>query len=76
MIYRFRIILDTQEDVFRDLEIQQTATLEDLHNAINQSFGFDGSEMASFYLSDDQWNQGEEFSQFDMSDTPGEVRTI
>ncbi|MEQ3655770.1 MAG: hypothetical protein ABNH00_07895 [Dokdonia sp.] len=76
MIYRFRIILDTEEDVFRDLEIEQTASLEDLHNAINQSFGFDGSEMASFYLSDDQWNQGEEFAQFDMSETPGEVRTM
>ncbi len=76
MIYRFRIILDTEEDVFRDLEIEQTASLEDLHNAINQSFGFDGSEMASFYLSDDQWSQGEEFAQFDMSETPGEIRTM
>ncbi|MFT5752687.1 MAG: hypothetical protein ACI828_002416 [Flavobacteriales bacterium] len=73
MIYRFRIILDTEEDVFRDLEIAKTASLEDLHNAVNQSFGFDGTEIASFYLSDDEWNQGEEFSQFDMSETPGEV---
>lgn len=76
MIYRFRIILDTEEDVFRDLEIAQTASLEDLHNAVNQSFGFDGAEMASFYLSDDEWNQGEEFSQFDMSETPGDVRVM
>jgi hypothetical protein len=51
MIYRFRIILDTEEDVFRDLEIAKTASLEDLHNAVNQSFGFDGTEIASFYLS-------------------------
>lgn len=76
MIYRFRIILDTEEDVFRDLEIAKTASLEDLHNAVNQSFGFDGAEIASFYLSDDEWNQGEEFSQFDMSETPGEVRVM
>lgn len=76
MIYRFRIILDTEEDVFRDLEIHQTASLEDLHNAVNQSFGFDGAEMASFYLSDDKWTQGEEFSQFDMSETPGDVRVM
>lgn len=76
MIYRFRIILDTEEDVFRDLEIEQTATLEDLHNAVNQSFGFDGAEIGSFYLSDDEWNQGEEFSQFDMSETPGDVRIM
>ena len=76
MIYRFRVILDTEEDVFRDLEIDQEATLEDLHNAINQSFGFDGSEMASFYTSDDNWNQGEEISLFDMSDGLQEVRLM
>ncbi|WOD43923.1 IS1096 element passenger TnpR family protein [Hwangdonia lutea] len=70
MIYRFRVILDndTEEDVFRDLEIRETDTLEDLHNIITQSFGFDGSEMASFYLSNDQWDQGEEISLFDLSD--------
>jgi len=71
MIYRFRVILDndtTDEDVFRDLEIDEEDTLEDLHNIITQSFGFDGSEMASFYRSDDQWNQGEEISLFDLSD--------
>jgi len=70
MIYRFRIILDndTEDDVFRDLEIRETDNLEDLHNIITQSFGFDGTEMASFYLSDDEWNQGEEISLFDMSE--------
>jgi len=76
MIYRFRVILDTEEDVFRDLEIDQESTLEDFHNAINQSFGFDGGEMASFYVSDDQWNQGEEISLFDMSDGTGDIRLM
>lgn len=70
MIYRFRVILDndTDEDVFRDLEIRESNTLEDLHNIINQSFGFEGNEMASFYLSDEKWNQGEEISLFDLSE--------
>lgn len=73
MVYRFRVILDAEEDVFRDIEILQESTLEDLHNTIVQSFGFDGTEMASFYLSDEDWNQGEEISQFDMG---GEVRLM
>lgn len=70
MIYRFRAILDndTDEDVFRDFEIRESDTLEDLHNVITQSFGFDGTEMASFYISNDQWEQGEEISLFDLSD--------
>lgn len=76
MIYRFRIILDTEEDVFRDIEIGQDATLEEFHNVITQSFGFDGSEMASFYVSDEDWNQGEEISLFDMSDGSQPVRLM
>lgn len=70
MIYRFRVILDndTEDDIFRDLEIRETDTLEDLHNIITQSFGFDGTEMASFYISNDAWEQGEEISLFDLSD--------
>ncbi|SDZ73912.1 IS1096 element passenger TnpR family protein [Bizionia paragorgiae] len=78
MIYRFRVILDndTKDDIFRDLEIRETDTLEDLHNTINQAFGFDGTEMASFYLSDDEWNQGEEISLFDLSDDESSVRLM
>ncbi|RXJ50632.1 IS1096 element passenger TnpR family protein [Gelidibacter gilvus] len=78
MVYRFRIILDndTEDDVFRDLEIRETDTLEDLHNSITQAFGFDGIEMASFYLSDDEWNQGEEIPMFDTGDVQGEVRLM
>lgn len=76
MIYRFRVILDTEEDVFRDIEIEQDASLEQFHNVITQSFGFDGTEMASFYISDDQWNQGEEISLFDMSEGSQSTRLM
>ncbi len=78
MIYRFRVILDndTEDTVFRDLEIRETDTLEDLHNIIAQSFGFDGTEMASFYRSDDNWNQGEEYSLFDLSEGDDDVNLM
>lgn len=74
MIYKFRIVLDTLEEVFRDIEIRAEDTLEDLHNSIIQAFGFDGNEMASFYISDEDWNQGEEIMLFDMSE--GEADSI
>ena len=60
MIYKIRLILDTKEDVVRDIAIDFNDSLEDLHNAITNAFGFDGTEMAAFYLTDDDWNQGEE----------------
>lgn len=76
MIYKFRIVLDTLDDVFRDIEIEENDTLEDLHNAITQAFGFDGTEMASFYISDEEWNQGEEIVLFDMSEGNSPVRMM
>ncbi|MEL4308726.1 IS1096 element passenger TnpR family protein [Joostella sp. CR20] len=76
MIYKFRIILDLEEDVFRDIEVEGNSTLEDFHNAVSQAFGFDGTEMASFYESDEEWTQGEEFALFDMSETGSDVRLM
>lgn len=76
MVYRFRVILDAEEDVFRDIELLQESTLEDFHNSIINAFGFDGTEMASFYISDEDWNQGDEISQFDVSDGEESIRLM
>ena len=71
MIYKFRIVLDLNEaDVFRDVEIEDSASFEDLHNAIVQACELDGQQMASFYVSNDAWEQKEEVTLFDMSDGP------
>lgn len=67
MVYKIRIILDAQDDIFRDIEIEADNSLEELHNTITQSFGFLGNEMASFYTCDEEWNQEEEIALFDMS---------
>ena len=74
MIYRFRVILDAHDDVFRDIEIGKKATLEDFHNAITQSFGFGGQEMASFFTSDDEWNQDEEIPLFGMEENARDMQ--
>ena len=76
MVYKFRVILDTEDDVFRDIAILEDDTLEDLHNAIVNSFGFDGLEIASFYTCDDKWNQDEEISLFDTGDVIGEQKIM
>ena len=54
MIYRIRIILDVKEDVFRDIEIEATSTLEDLHHAITHEVLIKGaislaSKLAKLY---------------------------
>ena len=76
MIYKIRIILDAEEDIFRDIEIEASNTLEEFHNAITQAFGFMGNEMASFYTCDEEWNQDEEIALFDMSENGSDVRLM
>src|SRR5690625_89358 len=68
MIYRFRVTLNGDENTYRDLEIEASNNFEDLHNVILQSFGFDGMEMASFYLTNEEWEPLEEITLFDMSE--------
>lgn len=76
MIYRIRAILDATQDCFRDIEIGGTATLEDFHNVMVQSFQLPGDEMASFYGSDEEWNQNEEYCLFDMSEGAAPVKMM
>lgn len=76
MVYKFRVILDAEDDVFRDIAILDDDTLEDLHNAIFNAFGFDGMEVASFYTCDETWNQEEEISLFDTGDIAGEQKIM
>lgn len=76
MVYKFRVILDDEDDVFRDIAILEDDTLEDLHNAIVNAFGFDGLEVASFYTCDETWNQEDEISLFDTGDIPGEQKIM
>lgn len=67
-MYKVRVILDTKKDVIRTLIVDEQKTLEQLHFSIANSFGFDGQEMASFYRTDHEWNQGEEIPLFNMAE--------
>ncbi|MGH2666978.1 IS1096 element passenger TnpR family protein [Flavobacterium sp.] len=76
MVYKFRVILDAEEDIFRDIAILENDTLEDLHNAFVNAFGFDGMEVASFYTCDETWNQEDEIPMFDTGDVAGEQKIM
>jgi hypothetical protein len=71
-IYKFRVILDVEEDVFRDIEIGTESSFEELHEAILHAFDFDGGEMASFYMSNEDWDKGEEITLLDMAMAEGQ----
>jgi len=64
--YVFRVVADIEEDVFRDIEILGSQNFEDLHDIITEAFDFRGDQMASFYMSDENWEKGEEIGLMDM----------
>lgn len=68
MICKIRLLLDVEGDVFRDIVLNNDGNLEDFHFLIARAFGFKGQEMAAFYISDNDWEQGVEIPLFDMSD--------
>lgn len=57
-VFNLRVVIDTEQEVFRDLEIEADSTFESLHIAILNAFGFEGGEMASFYMSNETWEKG------------------
>lgn len=65
--FKFRIVADTEDDIFRDILIREDDTFEQLYKTIIESVGFRGDQMASFYMSNENWEKGEEISLMDMS---------
>jgi hypothetical protein len=65
-IFKLRVIIDTEEDVFRDIEIDTQASFEQFHQCILKAFDWEEGEMASFYTSNDKWEKGTEIPLMDM----------
>ncbi len=69
---KLRVILESKEDVIRELIIDENLNLEYLHKSIIQHFQLNEFEMASFYETDSDLNLGTEISLFDISEKTGE----
>lgn len=67
MIYRFRIISNEEEDFFRDIDIRSDQTFLDLHNIIQDSTGYDKSQISSFFITDEDWEKGKEIQLLNMT---------
>ncbi len=61
-ILKFRIYWEEDESVYRDIVIKHQQTFLDLHHAILKSYEFDSKHAATFYKSNDSWQQGKEIS--------------
>ena len=56
MKYHIRIYLESKEDVTREIEISREDNLLELHNIITQSCNLNDKELASFHLTNDEFD--------------------
>ena len=66
--YRFRMLLDDQEDFLRDYDILSSQTFLDFHNLIVESVELQGDELASFFVCDRNWRKKKEITLMNMQD--------
>ncbi|MCE3258712.1 MAG: hypothetical protein K0S12_353 [Bacteroidetes bacterium] len=61
-VYRFRVSLEENEDILRDIDIKSGQTFEQFHIAIQEAYKFDNKHSASFFVSDDYWRKNQEIT--------------
>src|SRR6476661_4686798 len=61
-ILKFRIYLEEDDSVYRDVVIRHTQSFYDLHETILKAFEFDNKHQATFYRSNDNWQRGREIT--------------
>ena len=54
MKYNIRVILESKEDVIRDIEINSICLLSELHFYLIECFNLNKNELASFYTTNDE----------------------
>ena len=68
MQLKFRIILNVEEDVLRDIVIDSNITLIEFSEIISSEFGFDSSEISTFHHSNENWEQLDEIKIFKIDE--------
>ncbi len=68
MVYKIRIILDTKDDIFRDVEIKDKQNLWNLHLGIKSAFSLLGEDLSLFNILDEDGVVVKSVPLEDMSD--------
>ncbi len=61
-ILKFRVYLEEEDSIYRDISIHHTHHFTLLHNTILTSYEFDNKHQATFYRSNDNWQRGKEIT--------------
>jgi len=75
MILLFRIISDEDQEFYRDLVIDGSDTFLDFHKVLQENLGFDPTQLASFFITTENWEKQQEITLIDMMQEAG-VETL
>ncbi|MDA3616363.1 IS1096 element passenger TnpR family protein [Polluticaenibacter yanchengensis] len=75
-ILKFRIYLEEDDSIYRDIVIKHKQSFYDLHTAILKAYEFDSKHQATFYRSNDNWQYGREISLEKYSDVTYKVAPL
>ena len=67
---RIRIWVDSQDNFIREVEIKSNQYFKDLHDFMVKSLKLDANELASFHITDDNWQKIREISLINMMGKP------
>jgi len=65
-VYIFRILAEEEESFLREIALSEDNTLLDFHTILTKSMKLDDKQLASFYVTDKQWEKQKEFTLMDM----------
>ena len=71
MVFLFRIISDENPDFYRDLVAEGSDTFLDFHNALQKELDYDPTQLASFFITNSNWEKELEITLIDMMQEPG-----
>jgi len=71
MILLFRIISDEDQEFYRDLVIDGSDTFLDFHKVLQENLAYDPTQLASFFITTENWEKKQEITLIDMRQEPG-----
>lgn len=75
-VLKFRAYYEEDDAVYRDVVIKHSQTFLDLYNAILKAYEFDNKHQATFYRSNDNWQQGREITLEKYADVAYKVEPL
>lgn len=61
-VLKFRVYVEDDNGIYRDIVINTSQAFLELHTCILQAYGFDQKHQATFYRSNEHWQQGRQIS--------------